>query len=520
MIMSYRMSTKNVGFLHIVLSGKWVTHILNASTAHVKVIGGIGIAMSRGAQFLQSLNDGRTVWLDGKLVPDVTKHPSFSGTLATIARLFDSLDAEDVQAQIGFVSPRTGQYAHNAFLVPKTPEDLIRRRTAFRYWAEQTHGVMSRLSDYARSMVTGWYAVRSAFQLDDSHFADKIARYYEFARDNDRFLTTALLDPQINRAKRLDLQNPDAVLRIISENSEGIVIRGAKMIATAAPYTHDFLVFPFHHVDAEHPEYAHALIVPGNLPGLHIVCRESFATQDDEQHPLSAQYDEMDAVLIFDDVLVPWERVLLKGNPEAVWRLRQHTSANALAFHQTVVRALAKLQFVAGVACAIAESIGVNGFLHVQEKLGELLTQVDALEALVVASEVNGHVDEFGNQIPAIRFLDTARNLNSRYYPRAIEILQQIGAGGFMQVPSGHAPYADAVSHLIDKYFAGANVSADVKIRLFQLGWDLIGSQLGARHQLYERYYAGDPVRMYANQYVQADKKRLTKPVWDIIRRS
>lgn len=517
-IMSYQITTKNLGILRILLSGKRTTHILNASTAHVKALGEIWTVMNRGDRFLHSLNDGRTVWLDGKLVPDVTKHPSFSGTLATIARLFDSLDEKGVQDQIGFVSPRTGQYAHNAFLVPRTPEDLVRRRTAFRYWAEQTHGVMSRLSDYARSMVTGWYAVRSAFEFDDPHFADKITRYYEFARDHDRFLTTALLDPQINRAKRIDLQNPDAVLRVISENSEGVVIRGAKMIATAAPYTHDFLVFPFHHVDAEHPEYAHALIVPANLPGLHIICRESFATQDDEQHPLSAQYDEMDAVLIFDDVLVPWERVLLKGNPEAVWRLRQHTSANALAYHQTVVRALAKLQFVAGVACAIAESIGVNGFLHVQEKLGELLTQVDALEALVVASEVNGRVDEFGNQIPEIRFLDTARNLNSRYYPRAIEILQQVGAGGFMQVPSGQAPYADAVSRLIEKYFAGANVSADVKIRLFQLGWDLIGSQLGARHQLYERYYAGDPVRMYANQYAQADKERLTKPVWEIIR--
>ena len=476
------------------------------------------MATDRGQRFLDSLNDGRTVWLDGEIVTDVSQHPAFQGTLYTISKLLASLDVEGIQQQIGFQSPSTGRYVHNAFLVPRTREDLERRTAAFTYWAEETHGVMSRLSDYARSMVTGWYAVRDAFQPFDPHFGEKIRRYYETARDNDLFLTTALLDPQINRAKRIDEQNPDAVLRIIAENSEGVIVRGAKMIATAAPYTHDFLIFPFHHVDLAHPEYAHALIVPANLSGLHIVCRESFASEDGEQHPLSSQYDEMDAVLIFDDVLVPWERVLLKGDPEAVWRLRMNTSANALAFHQTVVRAFVKLKFVTGVAFAIAEAIGVDGFLHVQEKLGELLTQVESLHALVIASEANSTADEFGNQIPAMEFLETARNLNSRYYPRAIEILQQIGAGGFMQVPSRFESFQGPTARLIDKYFSGAGVPADAKIKLFRLAWDLVGSQLGSRHQLYERYYAGDPVRMFANQYLHADRALYTKRVWDLIR--
>ncbi|MFO2549569.1 4-hydroxyphenylacetate 3-hydroxylase [Alicyclobacillus cycloheptanicus] len=473
--------------------------------------------LTRGEQYVKSLDDGRTVWLNGERVEKVAEHPAFRATLTTIGRLFDRLDEEGVREQIGFLVQDTGRYAHNAFLVPRSREDLARRTAAFQDWADQTQGVMSRLSDYARSMVTGWYAVREAFRADDKHFPDKISKYYESARDHDLFSTTALLDPQINRAKRLDDQNPDAVLRIVAENEEGVVIRGAKMIATAGPYSHDFLVFPFHHVDQAHPAYAHALIVPANLQGLHMICREPFTVPDRTAHPLSSQYDEMDAVLIFDDVLVPWERVLLKDNPEAVWRLRQNTSANALAFHQTVVRAAAKLRFVAGVGCAIAEAIGVNGFLHVQEKLGELLMQVNTLEALVTASEAHARPDAFGNQIPAISFLDTARNLNSQYYPRAIEILQQIGAGGFMQVPAGSSAYDGSVAQLIDKYYAGASVSAERKVKLFQLGWDLIGSQLGARHQLYERYYAGDPVRMFANQYLNADKALYTRAVWGLI---
>ncbi|GMA60483.1 hypothetical protein GCM10025859_09230 [Alicyclobacillus fastidiosus] len=290
------------------------------------------------------------------------------------------------------------------------------------------------------------------------------------------------------------------------------------MIATAAPYSHDFLVFPFHHVEQNQAEYAHALIVPANLSGLHIICRDSFASDDTRNYPLSSQYDEMDAVLVFDDVLVPWERVLLSGNPEAVWRLRMNTSANALAYHQTAVRVSVKLKFVTGVAFAIAQAIGADGFLHVQEKLGELLTQVETLHALVIASEANAKPDEFSNLVPAMPFIETARNLNSRYYPRAIEILQQIGAGGFMQVPSQPEAFRGSISSLIDKYFAGATVAADDKIKLFKLAWDLVGSQLGSRHELYERFYAGDPVRTFASQYVNADKASYTKQVWDLIR--
>ncbi|CAM3894027.1 4-hydroxyphenylacetate 3-hydroxylase N-terminal domain-containing protein [Alicyclobacillus pomorum] len=375
----------------------------------------MGQDRGRGQRFIDSLNDGRTVWLNGVTVSDLQQHSAFQGTLKTLSKLFNSLDEEGVQERIGFVSPRTGRYVHNSFLVPRSVQDLARRNAAFTYWAEETNGVMSRLSDYARSMVTGWYAIREEIQRFDHLFADKISRYYESARDNDLFLTTALLDPQINRSKRLDEQNPDAVLRIVAENKEGVIVRGAKMIATGAPYTHDFLIFPYHRVQEFAPQYAHALIVPGNSSGLHIVCRESFASVDEDNHPLSSRYEEMDAVLIFDDVLVPWERVY------------------------------------------------------------------------------------------------------TRYYPRAIEILQQIGAGGYIQVPSDVSELNGPISRLMHKYFASSKNSAELKTRLFKLAWDLIGSPLGSRHGLYERFYAGDPVRMFANQYLNYDKDSLTKSVWDLI---
>ncbi|MFC4304994.1 4-hydroxyphenylacetate 3-hydroxylase family protein [Cohnella boryungensis] len=471
---------------------------------------------------MESLNDGRNVWLEQERVTDLPRHPAFAGTLATIGRLFDLLDDTQRRDQVGYAVGDGGKYAHSAFLVPYSAEDLAKRSRAFDCWAKETNGVMSRLSDYARSLVTGWYGSRKQLGKLDSGLEAKISAYYEEARDNDYFLTTSLLDPQIDRSKGLDDKRiADRYLHVVRETKEGVVLSGAKMIATGAPYTHDFLVFSFNKLDARHSKHAHALIVPAGSKGLHIVCRESFAEQNAQDYPLSSRYDEMDAVLLFDEVLVPWERVLLNGDAEAVWKLRSHVPSNTLAFHQTVVRFAAKLEFVAGVTFAVADAIGVNGFLHVQEKLGELVTQIDTMKALLIASEAQAKPDPTtGLWLPESTFIDTARSIGTKLYPRAIEILQQIGGGGFVQTPARMSQFEGPLNELLNRYFDGVSLGAEQKVRLFKLAWDLIGSPLGSRHELYERFYAGDPVRSYANQYISSDKAALIDPVWKLLRQS
>jgi len=475
----------------------------------------------RGDRFLASLNDGRSVWFEGRKVDGVRDHPAFKGTLGTIRDLFETLDDPEQRERVGYPVPGSERYAHGSFLVPYTHEDLARRNRSFTYWSSATHGMMSRLSDYARSLVTGWYAARHELKALDPSFELKIASYYEHARDEDRFLTTAIIDPQIDRSSGLDDRRiSERFLHVVRETEDGIVIRGAKMIATGAPYTHDFILSSFLKFEEKDAKHAHVLIVPANSAGLHIVCRESFADYREQNHPLGAKYDEMDAVLFFDDVLVPWERVLLYGDARKVLALRANRTANALAFHQNVVRFVAKLEFVTGVAFAVAESIGVTEFLHVQEKLGELIVQIDVIKALIVASEAQAKPDVSGVLVPELSYIDSARSIGTKYYPRAVEILQQIGGGGFMQTPSGMEDFYGPISKLMHLYFEGATVSAEKKVQLFKLAWDLIGSPLGSRHELYERFYAGDPVRAYANQYAGFEKERLIDPIWELLKQT
>jgi len=477
---------------------------------------------SRGQLFLDSLSDGRNVWVERDRVVDLPGHPAFAGTLSTISRLFDLLDDPRTRDHVGYAEEESGRYAHSSFLVPYGAEDLAKRSLAFSYWAKETNGVMSRLSDYARSLVAGWYGSRAQLGKLSAGLEHKVAAYYREARDHDRFLTTSLLDPQIDRSKGLDDHRiAERYLHVVKETKEGLVLSGAKMIATGAPYTHDFLIFSFNKLDARHSKHAHALIVPAGSKGLHIVCRESFAEQTAQDHPLSSRYDEMDAVLLFDEVLVPWERVLINGDAEAVWKLRSHAPSNTLAFHQTVVRFVSKLEFVAGVTFAVADAIGVNGFLHVQEKLGELITQIDTIKALLIASEAQAKPDpETGMWLPEATFIDTARSIGTKLYPRAIEILQQVGGGGFVQTPAAISQFDGPLGDLLNRYFEGVSVGAEQKVRLFKLAWDLIGSPLGSRHELYERFYAGDPVRSYANQYLGSDKASLVDPVWKLLRQT
>jgi 4-hydroxyphenylacetate 3-monooxygenase len=400
-----------------------------------------GLQLVRGEQFINSLDDGRSVWLEGAKLTNLPEHPAFKGTLNTIRRLFNLLDDPLARDKVGFQVPGRGHYAHSSFLVPYSREELAKRSEAFAHWSSETNGMMSRLSDYARSLVTGWYAARSDISRLDPHFSAKIEAYYETARDKDLFLTTAIIDPQIDRSSGLDDSRiAERFLHIVKETSEGIVVRGAKMIATGAPYTHDFVIFSFLKFKANHSKHAHVLIVPANAKGLHIVCRESFADNREQNHILSARYDEMDAVLFFDDVLIPWERVLLHGDSEKVLN---------------VVRYVAKLEFVSGVAIAIADAIGSSGFLHVQEKLGELLTQIDVIKALVIASETQAKPDGSGVFVPELSYIDTARNIGTKFYPRAIEILQQVGGGGFVQAPSGIEDFYGPISKMMHLYFEG-----------------------------------------------------------------
>ena len=235
--------------------------------------------------------------------------------------------------------------------------------------------------------------------------------------------------------------------------------------------------------------------------------------KSDFDHPLSNRFEENDSLLIFDNCFVPWDRVFIYRDVElsneyyVSSALRNHTA------HQTNTRALVKMEFAVGIALEIARSIGADHFLHVQTMLGECLNEIEFLKSGLLRSEVDCETTNVGTVRPLLGPLQALRTHLPKAYPRVIEVIQTIAAGGFMMMPSGADFTVPELKADTEKYYGGANISSLDRARLFKLAWDLAGEAFGTRALQYERYYAGDPMRTLAMNYKGADDARLKKLV-------
>ncbi|MBD0291637.1 MAG: 4-hydroxyphenylacetate 3-hydroxylase, partial [Thermoleophilia bacterium] len=225
-------------------------------------------------------------------------------------------------------------------------------------------------------------------------------------------------------------------------------------------------------------------------------------------YPLSTRFDEMDAVVVFDDVEVPRERVFLDGNPELYSQVIGDSHWRAHIIHQAMTRAWAKLEFAFGLGHTLAEMTGVNAFDHVQEKLGELWSMLELTRAGIVAAEAGSfRAEGTDDWVPDERSFVALRGLMPKWVPRAMELIQLVGGGGFMATPSKADFDAAEIRGDIEKYFQARNASAERRVRAFRLAWDFVGSALGGRGELYERFYLMDSFRMTALAYLLADKE-------------
>ena len=463
-----------------------------------------------GAEFIAGLRDSREVWLGNERVTDVTAHPAFRGAIASLARLYDMQHEPAYRELLTYPSPTTGDPVGLSFLIPRTREDLARRRQMIKTWADATCGMMGRSADFLNTMVMAWAAKRDYFAQQSPECAERVWHYYEDCRERDLFLTHALIDPQVDRSKnRAEQDDPYLCLRIVEETKQGLIVRGGKMIATAAPFADEILVWPFPPTLTEaEASYAQVFIIPVAAPGLKIICRESFSRPGQyDDHPLSARFDEMDAVAVFDDVLVPWERVFLHGDARLVAQMYVGTRIREMTAHQTNTRLLSKIEFVYGVLCLMAEAIGTQNTPAVQEMLGEAASYVEIIKSTLLMGEHEAQVDPSNGVIyPALQPLQVGRTWGPRIYPRLMEIVRRLGAGGLMQLPASSAAFDSPIGPDLEKYYRGARIPAQDKVALFKLAWDLLGSDFGARHTLYELYYAGDPSALMAGFHREFDK--------------
>ncbi len=467
-----------------------------------------------GQQYIERLKERPpTLYMRGERVKDATIHPGLSGGVKTVARLYDiqqispssSSEAGDGPVMT-YPSPSSGEPVGLSFITPQTPADLEARRGMMRRWAQVSCGMMGRTPDFLNVSLMAMAAAGDYFGEDRPEFKENIRNYYELVREQDLVLTHTLVNLQRNRAPesapagdglRSLSDNTDIALSVVKETDAGIVVHGARLLATL-PIADEIAVYPArsHRLPTGAPgRTSFAFALPCDAPGLKFLCRESFDLGRSRfDHPLGSRFEEMDALAFFDNVFVPWERVFLLGDPDRCNNMSRRTHQYLHSGHQVVTKNVVKLEFVLGLANLMQRVLGSGQQPQMLQMTAEIIEALETTKALLRAAEADAAPDEWGVLCPAEMPLTVARHLFIRMYPRMGEILQLMGSSSLMALPTEadlSGPLADELARYLDTDTA----TAEGRVRLFRLAWDACCSAFGSRQILYERFFQGDVYR-------------------------
>jgi 4-hydroxyphenylacetate 3-monooxygenase len=451
-----------------------------------------------GQQYLDGLRaQEREVWLGGERVRDVTKHKGLAGGAHAIARLYDMQHQLALREVMTFPSPSTGEPVGRSFDMPATREALEARSKMMLNWARATCGMMGRSPDFMNVTFAAWGAAADYFGEKRPEFGQNMRRYVEHLRENDVCLTHALINLQRSRnASGMFNLEEGTALEVKKETSAGIVVKGARILATLGPLSDEIAVYSprlARHSD-DHSPFAMSFSIPCGTTGLKFLCRDSFDLgRSHFDHPLGSRFEEMDCIVFFDDVLVPWERVFLLYDVDRLNRVPHVTHSTAHSAHQGAAKNLAKCEFVLGVALLMTQALGNAHLPHTEERIGELMLYTELTRSAMRAAEADAEIDQWGVMAPAILPAECTRNLFMTAYPRMIEILQLLGSSSFLLTPS-EADLNGPLAGDIEQYLATDNIQAKDRVKLFRLAWDLAGNAFGSRQVLYERFFASDPL--------------------------
>lgn len=489
---------------------------MTASAATIGFTRGNGIRT--GEQYLEGLRDDRDVWIHGARVEDVTAHAGLSRGAETLARFMDRQFDSRYRDTVTY--EEDGKRYAMSHLVPKSKEDIVRRGAAFYEWATWSNGMFGRTPDYKNASVMAFAAGSTFLEEGRPEFARNMEAFYEYVRSNDKVLTHTLVNPMFNYAQAQQGKYSDKVaLQVVKETDAGIVVNGARLLATLGPHADEIEVFPstLLKASAENLPFAFAFALPINTSGIRLICRDTY--DHGKSHydaPLASRFEEMDAVVTFRNVLVPWERVFMYRDPLLCNRAFAETNAVVHMMHQVVCGKLAKAEFIVGLLCAMARATGKDKDMAVKEQIAEAMWIAESVRAFRYASEQQAHEDQYGHYVPLRRPMDTSRNLFPKMYPRLIEIVHQLGSSSLMATPC-EADLSNEIADDVGRYFQTVNMDSKDRIALFRLAHDVAVSGFGNRQVLYERFFFGPPKVMASVYFDLYNKDEMIARVDEVL---
>ncbi|MBX5437252.1 MAG: Pyoverdin chromophore biosynthetic protein pvcC [Alicyclobacillaceae bacterium] len=456
-----------------------------------------------GKEYLESLKDGREVWLHGERVKDVASHPAFRNSARSVARLYDAL--HDPRYRDVLTCPTDtggGSYTHRFFKASRSKEELLAARDAIAGWARLTYGWMGRTPDYKGSFL----ATLGGNPEFYAPFEQNALRWYKEAQERVLFINHAIINPPVDRNRPVH-EVGDVFINVEKETDAGIIVSGAKMVATGSALTHYNFVAHNGTLPIQKEEFALVFFVPQDTPGVKLICRPSYEMNaavmgSPFDYPLSSRLDENDAVLVFDKALIPWENVLVYRDVQKANSFFPKSGFTNLFLFHGCTRLAVKLDFLAGVLMKAVESTGTSEFRGVQALIGEFIAWRNMMWALSTAMALDPNPGPNGTVLPNIEHGTVYRVFSTVAWPRLREIVENVVAGAMIVQPSSAEDFRNPeIRKYIDRFYRGSNgYDAEKKLKVIKLLWDALGSEFGGRHGLYERNYTGnhEDIRIHA----------------------
>ncbi len=444
-----------------------------------------------GQEYLASLNDNREVWIYGQRVKNVAEHPAFRNSARMVARFYDAMH-DPARKAIITTETEWGGFAHRFFRAPKTTEEQVAARDAVAESQRISYGWMGRSPDYKGAFL----ATLGANSAYYKGYEKNALRWYRKAQERTWYINHAIMNPPVDRNKP-SADTSDVYIRVVKENDAGIWVSGAKVVATASALTNYTFVAHAGQVPIKDPAYAPVFIVPTGAPGVKMISRASNEQRaavlgSPFDYPLSSRMDENDAVLVLQNVFVPWEDVFMHGNVDHANDFAPGSGFNARAALHGCTRFAVKLDFIGCVLAKALDITGTSGFHGVQSRFGEVIAWRNAMWGLSDAM-AKSNIPWNGMVQPDGRYGTAYRTLSQIAFPSIKQIIEASVASGLIYLNSHADDFkVPELRAMMDTYMRGTGgVDAEGRVKVMKLLWDCIGTEFGGRSELYEINYLG-----------------------------
>ncbi|KAF0958506.1 4-hydroxyphenylacetate 3-hydroxylase family protein [Rhodococcus sp. T7] len=459
-----------------------------------------------GDEYRDSIRDGREVWVDGERVKDVADHPMFKPIVDVRARIYDLAHDEATQDAMTYVDPDSGERNAIANKLPRTQQDWLDKRAAVDLVLEDTRGVVTRVGDETIGEMWSLFDGQDVLNEVDPRFSENIRRHLERSVREDPFHVSANTDPKGDRSKAPQDQDPDMLLHVVKETDNGIVVRGAKY-ETAAAYSNQAFTKPTiaNWGNSELSDYAVGFVLDMGAPGLKYISRNGFAGRAPAaDYPLANRVDEVESLVVFDNVEIPWEDVLFYRHTRAATFIR--STLHRYSAFPFVQRTLHLADLMIGSALWNVKQSGLEKQQAVQEKLAQLACYRETINAHLTAAISLAEPSPGGLLMPNQSLLYTGRVMALSQLPAMMHIAREL-CGGQICITPDAATFADPdVAPWLEKFYSiNDNWVADDRRKLLAFARDLLNSDYAGHRLTFQLFAQSPPFAQLAAVYRNFD---------------